>query len=166
MLPLDRLWVHNASARFWRWVVDEVVHAPLEPILHPSTVRTQWLGLFTFGGHFLFAWLWGRLLPQPYEVFSVRVALAVMGLLLLLKRVNRDLTAKTSIWVFGLIFWTQLPLYFGWMYLMNEGNKVWLASLCSMVLIYYHITDWRLATLGSVTGFALAAGLFALTRTD
>ena len=166
MLPLDRLWVHNASARFWRWVVDEIVRAPLEPILHPSTTRLQWLGLFTFGGHFLFAWLWGRLLPQPYEIFSVRVGLASMGLLLLLNPVNRDLTAKASIWVFGLMFWAQLPVYFGWMYLMNEGNKIWLASLCSMVLIYYHITDWRLATLGTVTGFALAALLFQLTRTD
>ncbi|MGS5085213.1 sensor histidine kinase [Hydrogenophaga sp. A37] len=166
MLPLDRLRVHNASARLWRWVVDEIVRAPLEPILHPSTVRLQWLGLFTFGGHFLFAWMWGRLLPQPHEVFSVRVGLAFMGLLLLLNRVNRDLSAKTSVWVFGLIFWMQLPLYFGWMYLMNEGNKVWLASLCSMVLIYYHITDWRLATLGTVTGFGLAAILFQLTRTD
>jgi len=166
MLPLDRLWVHNASARLWRWVVDEIVRAPLEPILHPSTTRLQWLGLFTFGGHFLFAWLWGSLLPQPYEIFSARVGLASMGLLLLLNAVNRDLTAKTSIRVFGLMFWVQLPLYFGWMYLMNEGNKIWLASLCSMVLIYYHITDWRLATLGTVTGFALAAILFQFTRTD
>ena len=166
MLPLDRLWVHNARERLWRWVVDEIVRAPLEPILHPSTVRLQWLGLFTFGGHFMFAWLWGRLLPQPYEIFSVRVGLAVMGLLLLLKRVNRDLTGKASVWVFGIMFWTQLPMYFGWMYLMNEGNKVWLASVCAMILIYYHITDWRLATLGTVTGFGVAAGLFMLTRTD
>lgn len=166
MLPLDRLWVHNARERLRRWVVDEIVRAPLEPILHPSTVRLQWLGLFTFGGHFMFAWLWGRLLPQPYEIFSVRVGLAVMGLLLLLKRVNRDLTGKTSVWVFGFMFWVQLPMYFGWMYLMNEGNKVWLASVCAMILIYYHITDWRLATLGTVTGFAAAAALFMLTRTD
>lgn len=166
MLPMDRLWVHNARGRLWRWVVDEIVRAPLEPILHPSTVRLQWLGVFTFGGHFLFAWLWARWLPQPFEVFGVRIGLALMGLLLLIRRVNRDLTAKISIWVFGLVFWVQLPFFFGWMYLMNEGNKVWLASLCSMVLIYYHITDWRLATWGTVSGFALALALFVLTRTD
>jgi len=35
-----------------------------------------------------------------------------------------------------------------------------------MILIYFHITDWRLASLGTVTGFAVAAGLFLLTRTD
>jgi two-component system, CAI-1 autoinducer sensor kinase/phosphatase CqsS len=164
MLPWDRFWVHNARIRLWRWVVDEIVRAPLEPILHPSTVRLQWLGVFTFCGHFLFGYLWGEAIPQPYEVFGFRMVLALTGLLLLLPRVNRDLSAKASIWVFGIIFWLQLPMFFGWMFLMNEGNKVWLASVCSMILIYFHITDWRLASLGTATGFATAGGLFLLTR--
>lgn len=164
MLPWDRFWVHNARIRLWRWIVDEIVRAPLEPILHPSTVRLQWLGVFTVGGHFLFGWLWGLAMPQPFEVFGARVVLALTGLLLLLPRVNRDLQSKANIQVFGIIFWLQLPMFFGWMYLMNEGNKVWLASLCSMILIYFHITDWRLASLGTVSGFAAATGLFLLTR--
>lgn len=164
MLPWDRLRVHNIRMRVWRWVVDEIVRAPMEPILHPSTTRLWWLGIFTFGGHFLFGWLWGHAMPQPYELPWVRVVLALTGLLLLLRRVNRDLTSRTSVWVFGIIFWLQLPLFFGWMFLMNEGNKVWLASLCSMILIYFHITDWRLASLGTVTGFVAATGLFLLTR--
>jgi signal transduction histidine kinase len=149
----------------WRWVVDEIVRAPLEPILHPSTVRLQWLGFFTFAGHFLFGYLWGQAIPQPYEFFGFRMVLALTGLLLLLPRVNRDLSAKASVWVFGIIFWLQLPMFFAWMFLMNEGNKVWLASVCSMILIYFHITDWRLASLGTATGFVVAAGLFLLTRT-
>ena len=165
MLPWDRFWVHNARLRLWRWVVDEIVRAPLEPILHPSTVRLQWLGFFTFAGHFLFGYLWGQAIPQPYEFFGFRMVLALTGLLLLLPRVNRDLSAKASVWVFGIIFWLQLPMFFAWMFLMNEGNKVWLASVCSMILIYFHITDWRLASLGTATGFVVAAGLFLLTRT-
>ena len=165
MLPWDRFWVHNARLRLWRWVVDEIVRAPLEPILHPSTVRLQWLGFFTFAGHFLFGYLWGQAIPQPYEFFGFRMVLALTGVLLLLPRVNRDLSAKASVWVFGIIFWLQLPMFFAWMFLMNEGNKVWLASVCSMILIYFHITDWRLASLGTATGFVVAAGLFLLTRT-
>jgi two-component system, CAI-1 autoinducer sensor kinase/phosphatase CqsS len=166
MLPWDRFWVHNARNRLWRWIVDEIVRAPLEPILHPSTVRLQWLGVFTFGGHFLFGWLWGMVMPQPFEVFGVRIVLALTGLLLLFPRVNRDIHSKTTLWVFGIMFWLQLPMFFGWMFLMNEGNKVWLASVCSMILIYFHVTDWRLASLGTATGFAGAVGLFLLTRTD
>lgn len=166
MLPWDRFRVHNARLRLWRWVMDEIVRAPLEPILHPSTTRLQWLGVFTFGGHFLFGWIWGQALPQPYDVFWVRILLALSGLLLLLPRVNRDLTARPSVWVFGIVFWLQLPLFFGWMFLMNEGNKAWLASLCCMILIYFHITDWRLASLGTATGFLVAAVLFWWTRGD
>lgn len=165
MLPWDRFRVHNARLRLWRWVMDEIVRAPLEPILHPSTTRLQWLGVFTFGGHFLFGWIWGYALPQPYDVFWVRIILALSGLLLLLPQVNRDLTARTSIVVFTLVFWLQLPLFFGWMYLMNEGNKAWLASLSCMILIYFHITDWRIASLGTVTGFLGATALFLWTRT-
>jgi two-component system CAI-1 autoinducer sensor kinase/phosphatase CqsS len=166
MLPWDRFWVHNARIRLWRWIVDEIVRAPLEPILHPSTTRLQWLGVFTLGGHILFGWLWGSVLPQPYELVGARVLLALTGLALLLSSVNRDLQSKTSIWVFGIIFWLQLPMFFGWMFLMNEGNKVWLASVCSMILIYFHITDWRLACFGTLTGFVTAGALFILTRTD
>lgn len=166
MLRWDRLRVHNARLRLWRWVVDEIVRAPLEPILHPSTTRLQWLGVFTIGGHVLFGWLWGHAMPQPYEVPGMRALLALTGLFLLLPRVNRDLQSSVSVRVFGFIFWLQLPMFFGWMFLMNEGNKVWLASVCSMILIYFHITDWRLASLGCASGFAAATGLFMVTRTD
>ena len=46
------------------------------------------------------------------------------------------------------------------MYFCNNGNPVWLASLGAMFLIYYQLTDWRIATLGSVSGLALAWVLF------
>jgi hypothetical protein len=58
--------------------------------------------------------------------------------------------------VFGLVFWLELPVLFSWMYLCNSGNTVWLATMAAMVLIYYHVTDWRLATLGTITGGLLA----------
>jgi signal transduction histidine kinase len=38
------------------------------------------------------------------------------------------------------------------MYAMNGGNAAWLASMTAMILIYYHATDWRLATLGLIAG--------------
>jgi two-component system, CAI-1 autoinducer sensor kinase/phosphatase CqsS len=42
------------------------------------------------------------------------------------------------------------------MYFCNAGNPVWLASTGAMLLIYYHLTDWRLATLGAITGMVVA----------
>lgn len=63
-------------------------------------------------------------------------------------------------WVFSLVAWLQLPVFFSWMYLCNGGNTVWLSSMVAMVLIYYHLTDWRLATLGTAAGAGVAWLLF------
>jgi hypothetical protein len=156
MVPLDRLWFHSAKTRLARWLMDEVVRAPLEPILHPSRERLQWLGAFTVFGHALFAYLWGTLIPQPYENVALRLLIAAMGISLLLPAVTHDLSGRHAVWVFGVCSWLQLPLYFFWMYWMNHGSAVWLASVACMIVIYYHLTDWRIASLGMVGGILLS----------
>ncbi len=52
--------------------------------------------------------------------------------------------------------WFQVPVFCAWMYLMNHGNTVWLATLAVMIVVYYHLTDWRLATIGLISGCILA----------
>jgi two-component system CAI-1 autoinducer sensor kinase/phosphatase CqsS len=52
--------------------------------------------------------------------------------------------------------WLEIPVFFTWMFWMNGGNTVWLASLASMIVAYYHLTDWRLASIGLVAGGLLA----------
>ena len=159
MLPLDRLRLHSARKRLWRWLLDEVVHAPLEPILHPSRARLQYLGAFTCIGHLAFAWIWIELLPQPFEHLPTRLAMACLGIPLLVGVFNRDLTSHATIWIFSLSSWLQLPMFFSLMYWLNGGNDVWLASMSCMLVIYYHLTDWRLATLGVVAGVGVSLGL-------
>jgi signal transduction histidine kinase len=159
ILPLDRLRWHGAKARLWRWLLDEVVRAPFEPILHPSRARLRYLGAFTILGHVGFGLIWTELLPQPYENLPTRLAMACLGIPLLLHGVNRDLTSRTTTWIFSSACWLQLPMFFSWMYWLNGGNDVWLASMASMLVIYYHLTDWRLATLGVVAGAGLSLGL-------
>ncbi|MCU0958349.1 MAG: HAMP domain-containing histidine kinase [Hydrogenophaga sp.] len=155
-MPLDRLWLNSARRRLGRWLVDEVVHTPAEFILHPSRTRLQWLGMFTLVGHLFFAWFWGHYLPQPYENPWVRVGIACSGLLLLLPAITRDLNARSTVWVFSLVAWVQLPLFFSWMYWMNHGNAVWLGSMACMIVIYYHLTDWRLASIGLLLGLGIS----------
>lgn len=84
------------------------------------------------------------------------VLLGALGVVLLLPAVTRDLTARATLWAFGLVSWLQLPRFFCWMYWMNHGSAVWLASVACMIVIYYHLTDWRLATLGLASGMALS----------
>ncbi len=146
--------------RRWARIQTEIFHEPLALISHLSLWRLRGLGLFTAVGHPLFAWIWGHWLPQPYESPALRAVIGILGLLLLLESSIDDPFSKLSARIFFLIFWLQLPLFFSWMYLCNNGNPVWLASFCAMVLIYYHVIDWRAATLGTLSGVLLAKALF------
>ena len=152
MLAIDRLWWHNARARLRRWWRDDVLNAPLEPILHPSRLRLMGIGLFTCFGHLAFYGIWAWWIPQPYESAWVRAVMAALSVLYFVIGWRRDFASITSGRWFSIAAWFQLPWFFSWMYAMNDGNSVWLASAAAMVLIYFHFTDWRLASLGLVLG--------------
>jgi two-component system CAI-1 autoinducer sensor kinase/phosphatase CqsS len=143
------------------WASNEVVRPLVEPVLHPSRWRIRALGLSTSLGHPLFYWIWGKLLPQPYESLTLRLVMGVLGLsLLVFPQFSATPPSRAAAAGFTAIFWITLPLFFAWMYFCNNGNTVWLASFGAMFLIYYQLTDWRIATLGSVSGIALAWVLF------
>jgi signal transduction histidine kinase len=129
---------------------------PLEPILHPSVWRMRWIGSFYFLGNFIFWWIWSYWLPQPYESLALRVVAASMGIVLIAFLTAENLESPRSKWIFGLISWFELPLFFGWMLLCNQGSYVWLPSYAAMILLYYKMTDWRLASLGLLLGLGVA----------
>lgn len=134
-------------------MATELVQPLLEPILHPSRWRIRALGLSTAVGHPLFYLFWEKYLPQPYEPLGLRLLMSALGLALLVFRpIYSSPPSAVSAAVFTVIFWITLPVFFFWMFLCNGGNAVWLASLSAMFLIYYHLTDWRIATIGSFTG--------------
>ena len=138
-----------------RWTL-----APVEPILHPSPWRLRLLGLTLLVGNPLFGWIWSRWLPQPYENLWLRGLLGALGLVLLLNVVCHNLSSRLTQIVVISIMWFEIPLFFSWMYLRNGGGAVWLASLSAIILVYYHLTDWRIATLGTISGALLAWLLF------
>ena len=151
-------WLAEHPLLLWR--LKELIQAPLEPILHPSPQRLWWLGLFIFLGHALYGWIWSVWLTQPYENLWLRIVASLTGYSLMTRRLNREPDSRLTQWVFGLVFWLELPVLFSWMYLCNSGSAVWLASMGVMVLIYYHVTDWRLATLGIISGGLLTLAVF------
>ncbi|RZL07566.1 MAG: HAMP domain-containing histidine kinase [Rubrivivax sp.] len=140
--------------------------APFEPILHATPWRMRWIGLFSLLGHPLFGWIWLVWLPQPWESPLLRVFVALLAVPMVLGIGMGDIAARRTALLFSLICWVQLPVFFSWMYLANSGNTVWLASMVAMILIYYHATDWRLATLGVFFGGLLAYGLFGWLGPD
>jgi two-component system, CAI-1 autoinducer sensor kinase/phosphatase CqsS len=152
----------SAWHRIVRWLKDEVVTAPLVPVLHTSPLRMKGLGLFTLFGHPLFWFVWAVWLPQPYENLPLRLVTASLGLLLISDRISSDPSSRLSAQVFTAIFWFELPFLFSWMYLCNGGNHAWLASMAAMILTYYFATDWRLATVGIALGGLAARLLFEI----
>lgn len=142
------------------WVKKEVFTAPLTPVLHPSPLRMRGLGVFTLAGHPLFYFVWAIWLPQPYDNLWLRCFTGLLGCLLISKRVSNHPSSEWAGYVFTAVFWFELPFLFSWMYLCNGGNMVWLASVCSMISIYYYVTDWRIATIGLVLGAVLARVIF------
>ena len=152
----------SAAAQVARWLKEEVVVAPLLPVLHPSPLRMKGLGLFTLVGHPLFWWIWAHWLPQPHENLTLRLFTAALGLLLMSDRVSGAPYSRLSGLVFSAVMWFELPFLFSWMYLCNGGNTAWLASVSAMILIYYFVTDWRIATCGLALAAGAAGGLFVV----
>lgn len=137
-----------------------VLDPELETILHLSPLRLKWLGIFTLTGHCVFWTLWTVVSPQPYENLVLRFLLATSGLVFFYpKLVGGNLSTGMQRY-FSAIGWLHLPVFITWMYWMNGTNAVWLATLTTACVIYYQLTDWRLATLGIATG-SLAGTLLA-----
>jgi two-component system CAI-1 autoinducer sensor kinase/phosphatase CqsS len=132
--------------------------APLVPALHPSPVCVKALGVVALVGHSLSWFVWTLWLPQPYESLPLRLCAASLGLLLISDPVSTNPSSRLSGQVFTAVLWFELPFVFTWMFLCNGGSPVWLASMGGMILTYFFVTDWRIATVGIVTG-GLAARL-------
>ena len=160
----SKIWFSRRSAL--QWIREELIHAPLEPILHPSSKRIWWLGLSIFAGNAVFAWIWSVWLPQPYENLGLRAFASLLGLVLMTKRINKNPDTQLAQRVFSGVFWLVLPVFFSWMYLCNNGSPVWLATMAAMVLIYYLVTDWRLATLGIISGCLVSWAIFIRSESN
>lgn len=164
MLAIDRLWWHNARARLRRWWRDDVLNAPLEPILHPSRLRLMGIGLFTGVGHIAYYLMWTYWWPQPYESLCVRLVMLASSTAYFVIGWNRNFSGIRSARWFSIAAWLQLPWFFCWMYIMNDGNSVWLASVAAMILIYFNFTDWRLASVGLALGAFMGVTTALLIR--
>jgi two-component system, CAI-1 autoinducer sensor kinase/phosphatase CqsS len=99
--------------------------------------------------------MWTSVLPQPYENMTLRLTVASLGVILLLRPVSDTPDAKATEWIFGIIVWLELPVFFLWLYLQNYGAPVWFGSVVAMILVYYQTTDWRIATIGLISAVAV-----------
>ena len=141
---------------FLRRLREEIFDPEMETILNFSPSRLKWLGIFTLIGHPLFWYVWSAIYAKPYENLWVRLAIACLGIGLFWQQTNHGTPSLHTRRYFSIVFWLQLPVFITWMYWLNQGDRAWLATVAAMILIYYHLTDWRLATIGLVLGALMA----------
>lgn len=129
--------------------------------MHASPWRIRLLGIASMLGHPLFYWIWSSWLVQPYENPWLRGLMSLLGATLLLPSLGRNFLNSSARLLVILIMWILIPLYFSWMYFCNGGSAAWLATVCALIMCYYHLTDWRIATAGIVSSAMLSWTLFA-----
>jgi two-component system, CAI-1 autoinducer sensor kinase/phosphatase CqsS len=138
-----------------------VLNAPLEPIISPSKLRIQIVGIIILVGQPLYYIIWTVVIPEPYENLGLRVCMMLFGALLVLPVVCGRPFSRTAARVFSLATFANLPFFFWWMYFANGGDAAWLASVTAMIFFYYYVTDWRLASAGVAAGLLINVFLWS-----
>jgi len=138
--------------------------APLELVKDQSRVKS-WVFAFalTFG-HPIYHWAWSELSPQPYDSLTWRSVASALGLLALFAMLRFGIEDRRAAVAYGVATAFGTVVLSAWFYVANGGNAVWLASLVALTMLYYTLTDWRLATVVTVVAYAAAYFLVPLMK--
>lgn len=147
--------------------------APIESVKDQSWFKAKVLALALVVGHPFYYLAWAHWYPQPYESLGWRVLSAVLGACSFLAIKRYGPTDPRAAVVYGIATAVGSVLLSSWFFVANGGNAVWLASLVAMTMIYFSVTDWRIAIVVTLLSFlaayllvpALGIGVWA-TRTD
>ncbi|RYD44063.1 MAG: HAMP domain-containing histidine kinase, partial [Verrucomicrobiaceae bacterium] len=144
-----------------------IADRPLEVALFSSPLRSKAMGALLFVGHPLFGVLESTVIAQPYENLWVRALMGLSGLVLVFGPVPDDPRSRFGAWICSVLWWVHCVVFMAWMYFNNDGSPLWLATFSIMTLIYFTLTDWRLAVLGSLAGVPIGYLLHAtVTNVD
>lgn len=138
--------------------------APLEPVKDLSKFRLRATCAAIALCHPLFLWIWTVWFPQPYESAFLRTAVSLIAILTLVLSYSRDVTDRIVESLYVVTVLTGTALIATWMYLGNQGNAVWTASFCVMLMLHFTLTDWRFALAGTAASFAICLTVFPIAE--
>jgi signal transduction histidine kinase len=118
-----------------------------------QTNRLVLLGWLAQVGFPLYYWFWAYAFPQPYESLALRVTGMVATLPLVFARRLRHARWFEAYFFCAITF--VFPLFFTFMFLMNEGSSAWAQSLLIAVIVLFHF-EFKFALLSFVAGTLLA----------
>jgi len=138
-----------------------IAHRPVEVALYSSPLRSRVMGALLFVGHPFFGYLESTVIVQPYENMWVRAVMGLSGLALVFGPAPGDPRSRLGEGICSAMWFAHCVVFMAWMYFNNHGSPLWLATFCIMTLLYFTLTDWRLAVLGSIVGVSIAYLLHA-----
>lgn len=138
-----------------------ITDRPLEVALFSTPLRSRVMGVLLLIGHPVFGYLESTIIRQPYENLWVRALMGLSGLILVFGPVPDDPRSRFGGRICSALWFVHCVVFMAWMFFNNQGTSLWLATFCIMTLVYFTLTDWRLAVIGSSVGVPLAYVLHA-----
>ena len=134
--------------------------APVELVKDQSVLKGRFMAAALVIGHPFYWWAWTFVDPQPYDDATWRAIASVLGLVALVAMLRWGAHDRRAAWSYGVACAFGTVVLASWFYVANGGNAVWLASLSVMTMLYFTVTDWRIAVV--VTLVAWSASLLAV----
>lgn len=143
---------------------QHALFAPLEVVKDQSRVKS-WVFAFALAfGHPIYHWAWSELSPQPYDSLAWRSVASSLGLVALFAMLRFGIEDRKAAIAYGIGTAFGTVVLSSWFYVANGGNVVWLASLAALTMLYYNLTDWRLATVVTVAAYVVAYAFVPLLQ--
>lgn len=147
----------------WNTFIEQTFLSPVQWLVEATSARLMWLGAFVMVLNPFFYWVF-TYYAHITDNFIARATLSTSGLLVLLTGFSKLWKKTWAIVFLVLMTWLQLPVFGFWMYLANNGLDVWLATSLCFILIFHTVTDWRVASIGTLLGYIVVGLLWWLLK--
>ena len=147
----------------WNTFIEQTFLSPVQWLVEATSARLMWLGAFVMVLNPFFYWIF-TYYAHTTDNLIARATLSTSGLLVLLTGFSKLWKKTWAIVFLVLMTWFQLPVFGFWMYLANNGLDVWLATSLCFILIFHIVTDWRVATIGTLLGYLVVGVLWWLLK--
>lgn len=130
--------------------------APLESVKDQSLFKGKAVSLALLVAHPFYYLAWARWYPQPYESLAWRVLCALLGGGAFLAIQRYGASDRRAGVIYGLATALGTVVLAAWFFVANGGDPVWLASLAALTMVYFSLTDWRIAIVVTLLSYLLS----------
>lgn len=93
-------------------------------------------------GYLFYYWLWEYVYPQSYESFSLRLAGALLYVLVMLRAVWPRPWQERFHWVWFITLTYTIPFLFSYFLLRNDFSHLWISTLMMGFFLTIMLVDW------------------------